>query len=316
MSVGFLLPSADDAVIWRGPRKYGLIRQFLQLVDWGDLDYLVIDAPPGTGDEPMAVAELAQPRASALLVTTPQELAISDVRRSVMFCRQVSLPVAGIVENMSGLECPDCGCHIDLFGSGGGERLAASTGVPFLGRIPIDPAIVVRGDQGVSFTDPAAEGPAQTAFAEVVSAILARGGGLANPEQDHAQTSEEDVMQIAIPLANGRLTEHFGHCQEFALITVDPQHKKILDNQRLEPPPHEPGVLPRWLAEQGAKLIIAGGMGGRAREMFQANGIEVVLGAPALDPQELVISYLEGSLEGGSNPCDHDHSAHGCQHHG
>jgi Mrp family chromosome partitioning ATPase len=192
MSIAFLLPSEDSAVIWRGPRKYGLIRQFLLGVDWGALDYLVIDAPPGTGDEPLAVAELVRPGASAVLVTTPQDLAVDDVRRSVKFCREVFLPVRGIVENMSGLECPACGHHIELFKSGGGERLADAVGVPFLGRIPIDPEIVLCGDSGEAFAADPSTSLTARAFAEVIQRILAAGhqsGGLASnklPEERKA----------------------------------------------------------------------------------------------------------------------------------
>lgn len=173
MSIGFLLPTRDDAVIWRGPRKYGLIRQFLLQVGWGELDFLVIDAPPGTGDEPMAVAEMARPDASAVLVTTPQKLAVADVRRSVGFCRQVHLPITGIIENMSGLICPSCGESISLFGSGGGEELARAVHVPFLGAIPIDPEIVVRGDEGKPMAELQPTSSSQQAFAEVVGRILA-----------------------------------------------------------------------------------------------------------------------------------------------
>ena len=118
MSIGFLLESAADAVIWRGPMKYGVIRQFLKDVDWGPLDYLVIDAPPGTGDEPLSVAQLIGQPAGAILVTTPQDLAVADVRRSVSFCEKVSLPVVGIIENMSGLVCPHCGGQIDAVQEG------------------------------------------------------------------------------------------------------------------------------------------------------------------------------------------------------
>jgi Mrp family chromosome partitioning ATPase len=120
MSIGFLLGSSTDAVIWRGPLKYSIIRQFLCDVAWGSLDYLVVDCPPGTGDEPLSVAQLVGRPADAVIVTTPQELAIADVRRCVTFCEKVELPVAGIIENMSGYVCPSCGACADLFGSGGG----------------------------------------------------------------------------------------------------------------------------------------------------------------------------------------------------
>jgi Mrp family chromosome partitioning ATPase len=148
MSIGFMLPSAADAVIWRGPMKYSLIQQFLKDVEWGPLDYLVIDAPPGTGDEPLSVAQLVGQPAGAVLVTTPQDLAIADVRRSVSFCEKLNLRVVGIIENMSGLICPHCRGEIPLFKTGGGALLAHEMNVPFLGSIPIDPEIVECGDNG------------------------------------------------------------------------------------------------------------------------------------------------------------------------
>lgn len=172
MSIGFLLSSNRDAVIWRGPMKYGAIRQFLKDVAWGSLDYLIIDAPPGTGDEPLSVAQLIGQPAQAVLVTTPQDLAIADVRRSVSFCERVALPVAGIVENMSGLACPHCGKIVELFKTGGGQSLAKEMGVPFLGRIPIDPQIVACGDAGTPYIHRFAESPAGEAFRAVVDQIL------------------------------------------------------------------------------------------------------------------------------------------------
>jgi len=172
ISIGFLLPSNRDAVIWRGPMKYGVIRQFLKDVAWGPLDYLVIDSPPGTGDEPLSVAQLVGQPAGAILVTTPQELAVADVRRSVSFCEKVSLPVVGIIENMSGFVCPHCGGQIELFKAGGGESLAREMNVPFLGRIPIDPQIVACGDSGTPYVHRFAASPAAKAFAEAVRRVM------------------------------------------------------------------------------------------------------------------------------------------------
>lgn len=172
MSIGFLLSDDRASVIWRGPMKHGVIRQFLKDVAWGPLDYLVIDSPPGTGDEPLSVAQLVTQPAGAVLVSTPQDLAIADVRRSVTFCEKVSLPVIGILENMSGLRCPHCGGHIELFKTGGGEALAREMGIPFLGRIPLDPHIVRCGDSGVPYVRQFAQSPAATAFADAVRWIL------------------------------------------------------------------------------------------------------------------------------------------------
>jgi len=172
MSIGFLLQSDRAPVIWRGPMKYNVIRQFLKDVGWGPLDYLVVDSPPGTGDEPLSVAQLIGLPAGAIIVTTPQDLAIADVRRSVSFCEKVSLPVIGIIENMSGMVCPHCGGRVDLFKSGGGELLAKEMGVPFLGRVPIDPQIVECGDSGVPYIHRFAESEAAKAFGGIVDRIL------------------------------------------------------------------------------------------------------------------------------------------------
>ncbi|MGQ9574827.1 MAG: P-loop NTPase [Thermoguttaceae bacterium] len=172
MSIGFLLPERSASVIWRGPMKHGVIRQFLKDVAWGRLDYLVIDSPPGTGDEPLSVAQLVPQPAGAILVCTPQELAVADVRRSVTFCQRVSLPVIGIIENMSGLVCPHCGGQIELFKTGGAEALAREMHVPFLGRIPIDPNIVDCGDSGIPYVRRFSESPGGRAFAEAVRRIV------------------------------------------------------------------------------------------------------------------------------------------------
>jgi len=150
ISMESFLPKRDDAIIWRGPLKFSAIRQFIADVEWGELDFLIIDSPPGTGDEPLTVAQQIQD-AKAVIVTTPQEVALADVRKSINFCRTVNLEMFGLVENMSGLNCPHCGESIELFGAGGGERTAKEMGIAFLGRIPMDPHMVACGDSGVSF---------------------------------------------------------------------------------------------------------------------------------------------------------------------
>ncbi|NIA20064.1 MAG: P-loop NTPase [Xanthomonadaceae bacterium] len=148
VSMAFLLESVDNPVVWRGPLKHTVIRQFVADVQWGDLDCLVVDLPPGTGDEPLSVAQVLKSVDGSVIVTTPQEVALLDSRKSVVFSQQLDIPVIGIVENMSGLVCPHCGKEIDLFKKGGGEIAARELNVPFLGRIPIDPQIVVNGDAG------------------------------------------------------------------------------------------------------------------------------------------------------------------------
>lgn len=151
MSLGFLLHNPDDAVIWRGPMKMGVIKQFLTDVNWGDLDDLIIDAPPGTGDEPLSLCQLIQPLDGAVIVTTPQKIAAIDVRKSISFCRQVNVPVLGVVENMSGFVCPRCGELTQILPEGGGRKIASDMKVPFLGAIPMDPALARSGDSGRVF---------------------------------------------------------------------------------------------------------------------------------------------------------------------
>jgi ATP-binding protein involved in chromosome partitioning len=171
VSMSFLTASPDNPVIWRGPMKMKIIEQFLGDVEWGDLDWLVIDSPPGTGDEPLSVAQLV-PATGAVIVTTPQEVSILDSRKAVVFARRLNLRVLGIIENMSGFVCPHCGKRIDLFKTGGGERAALEMGVPFLGRIPIDPRIVVSGDEGRPFANGTEDSEASRAFTAIVDKIL------------------------------------------------------------------------------------------------------------------------------------------------
>ncbi|MGD2096936.1 MAG: Mrp/NBP35 family ATP-binding protein [Desulfobacterales bacterium] len=170
MSIESFIPSKDDAIIWRGPMKYSAIRQFIGDVEWGELDFLVIDSPPGTGDEPLTVAQIVSD-ARAVIVTTPQEIALADVRKSINFCKTVKMEIFGLVENMSGLNCPHCGEMIDLFGSGGGERTARQTGIRFLGKIPFDPNVVACGDSGACYQKVHADTAVSRAYAEVAQKL-------------------------------------------------------------------------------------------------------------------------------------------------
>lgn len=151
VTIASLLESVDTPVIWRGPLKMKLIAQFLGDVNWGELDYLIIDSPPGTGDEPLSVVQLIPELDGIIIVTTPQEVALLDSRKSVNFAKSLKIPVTGIIENMSGLICPYCGKKINLFKIGGGEKAAQDFKVPFLGRIPIEPDIVDSTDKGRPF---------------------------------------------------------------------------------------------------------------------------------------------------------------------
>ncbi|XP_071965962.1 cytosolic Fe-S cluster assembly factor NUBP2 homolog [Antedon mediterranea] len=155
MSIGFLLGNNDEAVVWRGPKKNAMIKQFLTDVYWGHLDYLIIDTPPGTSDEHITVIENLQDLKpeGAVLVTTPQGVAIGDVRREITFCRKTKIPIIGIVENMSGFVCPHCAECSNVFSKGGGEALAKQCNVPFLGCIPLDPMLAKTLEDGQNFID-------------------------------------------------------------------------------------------------------------------------------------------------------------------
>lgn len=306
MSIGFLLRDRDEAVIWRGPMKMTVIKQFLKDVEWGELDYLIIDSPPGTGDEPLSVCQLAAPVDGAVVVTTPQDVATADVRKSINFCHQLKLNVLGVVENMSGFVCPKCGEVTDIFKSGGGERMASEMAVPFLGRIPIDPAVGEACDAGKAFVYHYSRTETAKAFEKVIAPMLSLSAqDVSVTAAEPTGKKEDGIMKIAIPMAEGRLCMHFGHCEQFALVDADGKTKKITGQTFLTPPPHEPGVLPKWLREQGANVILAGGMGSRAQALFAENGIKVVIGAPAETPEALVAKYLEGTLVSGANACDH-----------
>ena len=297
----------DTATIWRGPLKIGVIRQFISDIDWSDLDYLIIDSPPGTGDEPLTVAQTI-PDAKAIIVTTPQEISLADVRKSINFCRQVKMSILGLVENMSGFKCPHCGEKTDLFKAHGGQLMAKKENIQLLASLPIEPEVVRQGDAGSLADLDHEELPFNLEFNKMVEQIIKLSMKTSAPEKEREKIkmkqkdSEENII-FAIPVEDGKLCSHFGHCGQFALIETE--NGKIRDRSMHTPPPHEPGVLPKWLHEKGAGVIIAGGMGNSAKELFNQNGIKVITGAPLDPPESLVNQYLSNSLVTGSNVCDH-----------
>jgi len=305
MSIGFLLRGSSDAVIWRGPMKYQMIKQFLKDVDWGNLDFLIVDSPPGTGDEPLSIVQLLENADGAIIVTTPQEVALSDVRKCITFCAQLNLPILGVLENMSGFICPKCGENIDIFKSGGGQKMAKQMNVPFLGRIPIDPQIVQACDSGRPFVYHYNRTETAKAFEKILNPILELDRQPKEVLEKKTLQTGDKKMRIAIPLAQGELSLHFGHCDQFAIFDIDDNIKKVINRKDATPPAHEPGVLPRWLHENNVTIIIAGGMGQRAQQLFAQNDIRVVTGASAQSPEELVAAFLQDTLETGDNICDH-----------
>lgn len=318
MSIECLLRDRDEAVIWRGPLKHSFINQAISQVNWGDLDILVIDSPPGTGDEPLSVAQTI-PEAQAVIITTPQEVSLADVRKAINFCRKVDMPIMGLVENMSGLICPRCGEEIPLFSKGGGQKTAAQMDVPLLASLPFDLSVVQSSDRGHPQVESDSK-PFLDALERLLDEVEQRLQKQDKKEEKLAQDpvgipipgekTEGEMVKpeltsftAAVPLAGGVLCNHFGHCEQFAVLQV--QEGQIGDPELHTPPPHEPGVLPRWLGDLGVNLIIAGGMGQRALTLFNEQGIRVITGAPNQEPVDLVQSYLSGGLITGPNVCDH-----------
>ncbi|MFQ6040967.1 MAG: P-loop NTPase [Candidatus Poribacteria bacterium] len=172
ISMAFLLRDKDIPVIWRGPMKANAIRQFLGDVNWGALDYLIVDLPPGTGDAPLSIAQLIEGMDGMIVVTTPQEVALMDSRKAINFAKALNVPVIGVIENMSGMKCPHCGKEIDLFKTGGGERAALQLGVPFLGRVPFDPKIAEVAAFGITFVRKYPSSEAAEAFTQIVAEVV------------------------------------------------------------------------------------------------------------------------------------------------
>ena len=173
VSMDFLLPDEETPVIWRGPLKSVAIRQFLADIVWGTLDYLVVDLPPGTGDEPLTIMQLLPDMDGAIIVTIPSEVSQVVVKKAITFARKLGIPIVGIIENMSGFICPNCGTYVPIFMEGGGEKIAKKMGVPFLGRIPIDPRICEASDAGEPFIVKHKDTPAAKAFLEIAEKIEA-----------------------------------------------------------------------------------------------------------------------------------------------
>jgi predicted Fe-Mo cluster-binding NifX family protein len=218
--------------------------------------------------------------------------------------------VLGILENMSGFVCPHCNQRSDIFAGQSGRDMAEDFHVPFLGSIPIDPAFGAACDSGKPFVTLDPDNPTAQAFHHAFEPLLETCEGKEvtdAKETKNASTNDKngETMKVAIPLAGGRLSAHFGHCEQFAIVGVNSETQEITGQELLTPPAHEPGVLPQWLAEMDVNMIIAGGMGQRAQQLFAQNGIEVLCGAPEADPDQLVAQYLQGELALGENVCDH-----------
>jgi len=301
MSLGLLLGGGDEAVIWRGPMKIGVIDQLLGEVAWGDLDVLVVDCPPGTGDEPLSIAQVI-PMAEVVMVGTPQEVAMADVRKAVAFCRKLDLMLLGLVETMGTVPCPHCGQDVPLFRAAAGAR---PPDIPLLAEIPFDPDLQAACDEGRLADFLASDGPAARRLLDLAGQIAGGATPQKAPEQAASANKNQgdSRMRYAIPTADGLLSAHFGHADQFTFVDV--KDGAIQDIQTVKPPPHAPGVLPAWCKEHGVDIVIAGGMGSRAQSLFAEQGIQTIVGAPSEPADELVRKHLAGALATGTNVCDH-----------
>lgn len=300
VSIEMLMKDREMAVIWRGPLKHQLIRQFLSEVQWGPLDYLVIDAPPGTGDEPMSVAQTI-PEAHALIVTTPQEISLADVRKSINFCQKINMDILGLVENMSGYRCPHCGEAIPLFKSGGAQKTAQAAKVPYLGALPFDPKVVEAADGGELMQLTEKDSQFFQGLRPIVDYLLE----ILPPNAPRER--EPGVLKFALPLDGGKLAAKFGEAEHFALLTV--KDGAVVEQETIPTPPHEPGGMPEILEDLGVTHVFAAGLGEKAQGLLEHKGIQVIPGNPQDAPEALVKQCLEhlgacpGANPGGCSQC-------------
>jgi anion-transporting ArsA/GET3 family ATPase len=246
VSMGFLLKGSDDAVIMRGPMKAGIVRQFLENVAWGELDFLVIDCPPGTGDEPLSVAQmLSTDTSSAIIVTTPQQMATIDVEKSITFCNQLGLTISGVIENMSGFVCPHCHKETDVFSTGGVRNWPPVSEFPSSARSRLIGYCQKRGQRTslsacIQFYETAGR---FDSIAEQLQQLYAVSSvASSTTEESSLITKKEHCMRFAVPTHDRKLCVHFGHCAEFAIIDVE--NNAVIAEDYIVPPPHEPGLLP------------------------------------------------------------------------
>jgi ATP-binding protein involved in chromosome partitioning len=314
MSMAFLLPDCDTPVAWRGPMKHTLFQQFLCDVDWGGLDYLVVDLPPGTGDEPMSIAQILGSPLWAVIVTTPQDVALLDSRKSVVFAKSLNMNILGIIENMSGLVCPHCAGKIDLFKTGGGEKAAQELMIPFLGAIPIDPVVVLAGDSGIPISHLDSGSQVSDIFRDLASRtdrVVKNGKGpLPFAAADNLNEIETERRSrhmlsktVAVPSMHpGGLdavrSGHFGHCDVFTLIHVE--NGEIREVSVVHNPPHQQGGCQapvNLLHQNRADALIVGGIGMRPLMGFRQVGIDVYYGPEGETVGAVVDRLLKGNLE-------------------
>ncbi|NLL97403.1 MAG: P-loop NTPase [Clostridiaceae bacterium] len=285
MSVNLLLENDTDPVVWRGPIIGNMVKQFWTDVIWSDVDFMFIDMPPGTGDVPLTVFQSIAVD-GIIVVTSPQELVSMIVSKAVKMAKMMDIPIIGLVENMSYFKCPDCGKEHKIFGDSHIDEIAEKHKLKVLAKLPINPKISAACDKGLielfdgEWLDPVAE-------------ILKHMG-------------EKTMIKIAVASENDMVTEHFGHCANFNIFEAE--NDQIVKSESVPNPGHRPGFLPNFLNDMGVNVVISGGMGGGAIDIFNEKGIEVIVGARG-NAKAAVEAYLQGSLKSTGSVC-HEHQHH------
>jgi len=298
MSVNLLLPDESDPVVFRGPIIAGTVKQFWSDVIWSGIDYMLVDMPPGTGDVPLTVFQ-SLPVDGIIVVASPQELVSMIVTKAVKMANMMHVPIIGLIENMSYFKCPDNGIDYKIFGDSHIDEIAKEHDLEVLARLPIDPKFAALVDRGMVelFEGDWLEGAADA----IEAAVQGKGTEAAKPAEN--KKMEGNTMKIAVASEGNMVTEHFGHCVNFNIFEAE--GTAITKSESIENPGHRPGFLPNFLNDLGVNVIISGGMGGGAIEIFNEKGIEVILGAGG-DAKAAAEAYLRGELESTGSVC-HDH---------
>lgn len=304
MSINLLLENPEDPVVWRGPILGNVVKQFWTDVIWGDLDFLLLDMPPGTGDVPLTVFQ-SIPLDAVLIVASPQDLVSMVVKKAIRMAQIMDVPILGLIENMSYMVCPECHETINLFGIGHSEETARQYSIPFSGRLPLDPLLAQLGDQGHI------ERIHKNYLEEVVAAIEQL------PEHGSRRHETDEIkggkpMNVAIVVDGDFVAAHFGHCEGFKLFEISdglPVGQRYLAN-----PGHKPGLLPELLGQEGVHVVIAGGMGGGAMDLFNEKSIVVFTGASGTI-EEVLDQYLAGTLVSDRIICQEHQHADSCGGH-
>lgn len=303
MSMNLILDSEDDAVIWRGPLISSAVGQFYQECEWGDLDYLLIDLPPGTADVPLTVMQSIH-LDGIVLVSSPQELAGMIVGKAVSMAGQLNAPITGLIENMSYVTCPSCGEKIEPFGPSHGEEAAAGMGTVFLGRLPLDSRLSELADAGRMEDYRSSE--AEAVMEAVIERFPVDGGNRSSEE-----TREGDGMKVAVVMSGGEISSHFGRCEEVLIAEVE--GGEIKSREVLPAPPHDCSALPNLFVEKGVTSVIAGGMGAGAIQNLQRAGVRVYAGVSG-STEEALKSLAAGTLVPGAAVCAGGEHHDGCAH--